>query len=128
MNKFRKKPIVVEAMQYTFKNAETVRDWCGGCWYGDCAYHYSGKPIMFDSTLAINMAYPDENHQRYVLVREGDWVIKDIKGGFYPCTNDIFEGILHCFNNYRFFSEFIRHSSSTLRLDFEYFQYPAHHS
>lgn len=42
----------------------------------------SGEPklIHFIETLEGNM-----------LVNEGDWIIKGIKGEFYPCRPDIFE-------------------------------------
>ena len=58
-------------MQLTLENDEEVRDFCGGCWYGGKAYHYSGRPERFSTELAVNVSHTDEGGQRYLLVMEG---------------------------------------------------------
>ena len=77
--KFRKKPIVIEAMQYTQENASDVVDWCG------CDYSVDFVSGKFKKYLYIETL---EGRMEAVF---GDWIIKGIKGEFYPCKNDIFE-------------------------------------
>ena len=72
VKKYRKKPVVVEAIQWTGDNtAEIMR------WVGDNAY--------FRGTLYIKTL--EGNYRASV----GDYIIKGIKGEFYPCKPVIFE-------------------------------------
>lgn len=74
MPMFRKKPVVVEAVQYTGKNQNEVADFypeiCGAF----------GSLSVFIQTLEGQME-----------AKPGDWIIKGVKGEFYPCKPDIFE-------------------------------------
>ena len=72
MPMFCKKPVVIEARQYTRNGleAEKVAEWCGGDQVDDgCIIHT-----------------PEGDH----LARYGDWIIKGVKGEFYPCKPGIF--------------------------------------
>jgi hypothetical protein len=74
MPKFRKKPVVIEAMQYTGHNAmdilawaktpEISEDFCGGI-----------EIPTLEGTMRADV---------------GDWIICGVKGEFYPCKPDIF--------------------------------------
>ena len=76
MPKFRKKPIIIEAVQYTGNNIRYITD-------------------------ELNMSenyYRYEDFELYINTLEGkfkadvgDWIIKGIKDEFYPCKPDIFE-------------------------------------
>jgi hypothetical protein len=70
---YRKKPVVIEARQYTGPN---------GNWYEIATWA--------NATLAkVGMViYTQEGPK---LAQEGDWIIKGVKGEFYPCKPDIFE-------------------------------------
>lgn len=70
---YRKKPVVIEAQRYTRNGleAENVAKWCGGQQTDD------GCEI---TTLEGTM-----------LADYGDWIIKGVKGEFYPCKPDIFD-------------------------------------
>jgi hypothetical protein len=70
---YRKKPIVVEAIQYTGNNGADVGLFVG---YAD-RNEYNQFVI---STLEGKM-----------LADVGDFIIKGIQGEFYPCKPDIFE-------------------------------------
>ena len=74
MAKYRKKPVVIEAMQYTRNGlqAEQVAKWCGG--------EQTDEYGLVIATLEGRMR-----------ADYGDWIIKGIKGEFYPCKPDIFE-------------------------------------
>src|SRR6476660_3691874 len=77
MAKYRKKPVVIEAMQFTNED----KDRCG-C-FVTCnwtAVFKDGKPAMEIQTL-----------EGMTVATLGDWIIKGVKGEFYPCKPDIFE-------------------------------------
>lgn len=73
MSFFRKKPVIIEARQYTRNalEAEQVAEWCGG--------------NQTDNGCEI------ETLEGTHLANYGDWIIKGVKGEFYPCKPDIFE-------------------------------------
>ena len=77
--KFRKKPVVIEAMQLSdVAKGQEILEWINEGRKGPIvAFFKSGKLII--PTLEGNMA-----------CELGDWVIKGIKGEFYPCKPDIF--------------------------------------
>jgi hypothetical protein len=72
--KYRKKPVVVEAMQLTEETADEVIQFCGG--------RIKSHPL---TGIVIETLEGD------MLVNVDDWVIKGVKGEFYPCKSDIFE-------------------------------------
>lgn len=77
MKQYRKKPVVIEAIQVNSLDydelIEIVR-WCGGRAVG-----WDDHLIAID-TLEGTM-YADS----------GDWVIKGVAGEFYPCKDGIFK-------------------------------------
>ncbi|MET3657844.1 hypothetical protein [Sporosarcina psychrophila] len=73
--RYRKKPVVIEAVQYN-GTVETIVDFAGF----DNTDMDPNESRIYIKTLEGNM-----------LVSHGDWVIKGIKGEFYPCKPDIFE-------------------------------------
>ncbi len=79
--KYRKKPVVVEARQFRqpVDIGELAR-WCGGEWRFEYSPTEHAPQIILIPTLEGTMtAHP------------GDWIIKGVKGEFYPCKPDIFE-------------------------------------
>ena len=79
--KYRKKPLIIEAMQFTDENKNQVFSWAQS--YQMNISHGFGKndvPELIIPTL--------EGEMRASL---GDYIIKGIQGEFYPCKPDIFE-------------------------------------
>jgi hypothetical protein len=74
MKKFRKKPVIIEAIQLTPLNIEDVEEFVGG----DLGKDSKGNTVI--ATLEGAM-----------ICSMGDWIIKGVKGEFYPCKPDIFE-------------------------------------
>lgn len=78
MKKYRKKPVVIEAMQFTEETKNQVFNFVT-C--NKFAHHdYNGNPILDIWTLEGRMT-----------AQLGDWIIKGVQGEFYPCKPDIFE-------------------------------------
>lgn len=75
---YRKKPVVVEAIQY---GAATCVEICA--WIGVEHRAYEGEPcgvgVLIIPTLEGDM-----------IAQPGDYIIRGIKGEFYPCKPDIF--------------------------------------
>ena len=78
MTKFIKKPVKVEAVQFTKDSKDEVFNFvtCNKT----ATHDVEGNPILQIQTL--------EGWHKASL---GDWVIKGIKGEFYPCKPDIFD-------------------------------------
>lgn len=81
MPKFRKKPVEIEAMQYDGYNTADVLFWIGS--------HHSGTgpriaEVTEDGRFIIHTLEGDH------LASHGDYVIRGVKGEFYPCKPDIF--------------------------------------
>jgi hypothetical protein len=76
MPKFVKKPIEIEARFYGTNDGRELAKWCGGEWHDP----YNDADYIVIQTLEGKMA-----------ATPGDWIIKGIKGEFYPCRPDIFE-------------------------------------
>ena len=73
--KYRKKPVVIEAYKFTGhgKNVDFIAKWAdGNCW--------TDSDELAVSTL-----------EGTVYAKVGDYIIKGVKGEFYPCKPDIFE-------------------------------------
>lgn len=80
MRKYRKKPVVIEAVQWhgDLKGAGEITAWIGEG--GGTAHFFSGAaPALIIKTLEGDMH-----------AMEGDWIIRGVKGEFYPCKPDIF--------------------------------------
>jgi hypothetical protein len=80
MPKFRKKPVVIEAIRFTGNN-------CIECLL------FMGTPehIAFNPELH-NTDHPTiHTLEGKMTASPGDWIIKGVKGEFYPCKPDIFE-------------------------------------
>ena len=71
--KYRKKPVEIEALQYTGTNQEEISGFVGK----DLLLYEQGSPTI--RTLEGSMT-----------VSKGDFVIKGVQGEFYPCKPDIF--------------------------------------
>lgn len=87
--KFRKKPVVIEAIQfvYTGEGVIALREFCGEA-VNDIskARHPNAKAEAEICTLEDG-----EYNQVKHIATEGDWIIKGVQGEFYPCKPDIFE-------------------------------------
>jgi hypothetical protein len=77
--KFRKKPVVIEAIQFNSNNLKSMLDAWG---------EEFGRSVLeqhVDSHIVL--ATLEGSHK----ASWNDWIIKGIKGEFYPCKPDIFE-------------------------------------
>jgi hypothetical protein len=80
MPMFRKKPVVIEAVQLTWENWNAICDFVPIPKVGWCIDDDLPHIAMVIDTL-------EGTHK----ANENDWIIKGVNGEFYPCKPDIFE-------------------------------------
>jgi hypothetical protein len=73
--KFRKKPVVIEAIRWNGDNLLNMLE--EG--FGSGSYEGENNSLLIP-TLEGQM-----------IANVGDWIINGVKGEFYPCKSDIFE-------------------------------------
>lgn len=74
--KYRKKPVVIDAMQYGPYTAPTL----------ELIEFLQGTSASWGPE-GITIPTLEGNH----LARVGDWIIKGVAGEYYPCKPEIFE-------------------------------------
>lgn len=82
MPKFRKKPIVVEARQINHSTGKEIADWCGGEWVLAVGRGDQGEDLSHVAVPTLEGVMRQEVY---------GWIIKGVKGEFYPCKPDIFK-------------------------------------
>ncbi len=83
MKKYVHKPTVVEAFQLTRKFSEFAIDWIksgGGEIEDFCHGQFSEDSCYIEI----------KKHDGVTTVEEGDYIIKGVKGEFYPCEESVF--------------------------------------
>lgn len=87
MPMFRKKPVVIEARYFdgTHHAADHLIEWMGRV----------GRYIPEDGSvrgrLYVGTLEDGEDGEAKHVASRGDWIIRGVKGEFYPCKPDIFE-------------------------------------
>lgn len=79
--KYRKKPVVIEAIRWkgTFDSYNEVCEFVGK----SLQNNHCGQPEPQELYI--------ETLEGTHTAKSGDWIIKGVKGEFYPCKPDIFE-------------------------------------
>lgn len=73
--KFRKRPVEIEAIQYTGKNMREIFD-------------FTKTTEIEDDFLTSELIIKTLEGDMHASV--GDWIIRGVKGEYYPCKPDIF--------------------------------------
>lgn len=89
MPQFRKKPVVIEAIQLSVgpsngntNDAHEERVWAFIGW---------AKKHQFDNWTTPDEGIDIQTLEGVMHASPGDWIIKGVQGEFYPCKPDIFE-------------------------------------
>jgi len=79
IKRYRKKPVEIDAIQFTGWN------------WAECEDFMAGKSLIHPQWMK-EYEYLDINTLEGTMrCNKGDYIIKGIKGEFYPCKPDIFE-------------------------------------
>lgn len=80
--KFKKKPVTIEAIQWTGENIAEIIEFVKG-------------DVRIDAESNDGQTSRRELHintlEGVMHASKGDWIIKGVQGEFYPCKPDIFE-------------------------------------
>ena len=71
--KYRKKPVVIEAVRFIGSNYEEVRE------------------FICQNTLCSDLSIVIPTLEGDMVAQKGDYIIKGVQGEFYPCKPDIFK-------------------------------------
>ena len=83
--KFRKKPVVIEAVKWTGENLREVIKFTGLHPFANkWTWEEYAEVVRKDGLKIFTTEGP-------LMATIGDWIIKGVKGEFYPCKPDIFE-------------------------------------
>lgn len=74
MPKFRKKPVVIEAIQFTGDNFDEIRNFCSTARLSN----FNDRNLIIPTLEGEHLASP------------GDWIIRGVANEFYPCKPSIF--------------------------------------
>ncbi len=75
--KFRKRPVVVDAVQFTGDNWDELSQH-----FGD----FEVDSVWVDGDNLVLVTLEGE-----MTAKVGDWIVRGVRGEFYPCKPDIFE-------------------------------------
>jgi len=81
--KYKKKPVVIEALQFTL---DTWSEMCDFANVGP-GKNQAGAEIEGEGHVTLKIP----TLEGVMTAEEGDWIIRGIKGELYPCKPDIFE-------------------------------------
>lgn len=76
--KYRKKPVVIDAVQWNGQDVNTLPRW---------AYSYVKGPFVGPSGQELDI----NTLEGTMTVSQGDWIIRGVRAEVYPCKPDIFE-------------------------------------
>lgn len=87
VNKYKKKPVVIEAAQFTGGNYDEIADFFGNKNIGKI---WSGVEVLPGAGVAIRSCLYIKTLEGEMKASVGDFIIKGVNGEFYPCKPDIF--------------------------------------
>lgn len=81
--RFRKKPVVIDAIQFTGSNQAEVLAFC----------RPNLSKIALDGAQIMKLPVIISTLEGELTASPGDWIIKGTAGEFYPCKPDIFANL-----------------------------------
>lgn len=83
MGKYRKRPVVIEAFQWTGGQDQTEdQEWC--------VAKIDNGDIYFDRVGTTQCVMRIRTLEGVMTASAGDWIIRGVNGEVYPCKPDIF--------------------------------------
>jgi hypothetical protein len=88
IKRYRKKPVEIEALQWTGKNDTEIEYFVGDSFqgYGDNLVCYKPRSNQYLSKLMYIRTL-----EGVMIASVGDYIIKGVQGEFYSCKPEIFE-------------------------------------
>lgn len=90
-NKYRKKPVVIEAVLWSGKNTDEVKEFTQGKARYREWFQHNESGVDKDKLEIATL-------EGVITASIGDYIIKGVQGEFYPCKPDIFEATYEVVN------------------------------
>jgi hypothetical protein len=87
---WRKKPVTVSAVRWTGVNEDELTEFARAESLGSHFYVLDDEDRANCADPAATAQVYDKLHSTWVLVYDGQWIVKGVKGEFYPCAPDVF--------------------------------------
>lgn len=84
MQRYRKKPVTIHAVQWTGDDAAWITEWTGGRFHEVDPEDRTEDP---DITAEVF----EDLHSRWLGVKTGEWIIRGVQGELYPCDDAVFQ-------------------------------------
>jgi hypothetical protein len=98
INKYIKRPVVIEAIQYTGDNLREVLDFTGK--HPDWSKWFDSFEQYQDHVNNDSKIFKIITLEGTMNALPGDYIIRGVNGEHYPCKPDIFEKTYDLFHNY----------------------------
>lgn len=85
---YKKKPIIIQALQWSGFNVEEMKKFAGKSFEYDVKYALMPDPELGLSAIT---SYYIKTLEGRMSFSSGDYILKGVNGEFYPCRADIFE-------------------------------------
>ena len=84
VKRYRKRPVVIDALRFTGSviSGEQCAEWCGG------EFVFDPKP---SDPTDVNVSVRIPTLEGVMTASVGDYIIRGVKGEFYPCKPDVFD-------------------------------------
>ncbi|ASM77443.1 hypothetical protein VITFI_CDS1665 [Vitreoscilla filiformis] len=83
---FRKRPVLIEAVQFTYPPSSELLAWCPAL----RNVRKAADPLARAEADIVTLEDGSDGRALHVAT-EGDWIIKGVQGEFYACKPDIFQ-------------------------------------
>ena len=94
VKKFRKKPVIIEALQLRWENWDTMREFAGvgSLVEGepDGLFLTSDGKIAPDGEVTRIIRLKIPTLEGVMVAKESDWIVKGVQGELYPVKDEIF--------------------------------------
>lgn len=92
IQRFKTKPVEIDAIQFTGKNYDELIEWTED----NFRHRPVGERLVELATQPVDAPAPayaqvyDMLHTTWINVLAGQWIVKGAKGEFYPCDDETF--------------------------------------
>jgi len=91
--RFRTKIVEIEATQFTGSNFVEMTEWTEGNFrerpVGERLVEIAQLAVDDDTVVASAQVY-DKLHTTWINVLRGQWIVRGVKGEYYPCDDETF--------------------------------------
>ncbi len=84
--RYRKRPVIVEAIRYTGENVEEIQAFTGTGMFH--LVHEEDRARADDPEITAEVM--DDLHSTWIGVKDGQWIIRGVRGEFHPCDPSVF--------------------------------------